>query len=210
MDPDPHHTYEKFDITCNSDGEFLKVASSTRGGTAHYPWKQPHITWAHLRRHRTSLLGWSDDKVNSDMPASLQTAWNTYRQELRDIPVSFGDSFGVTITAGGTGYHEGDTFTFAKTNMEDYIIADNMVATVKTVDTGTGAVTAVTLSGNQAINDGNDIVEGRAAKSFANLTYTYAADDSSGSGTGAQFTVAKCQRYAAWKVDVPRSPCGTA
>lgn len=210
VDPDPHHTYEKFDIEVNNNDEFIKVASSLRGGTPHYPWKQPHITWAHLRRHRTSLLGWSDDKVNSDMPSSLQTAWNEYRQELRDIPVSFGDSFGATITTAGTGYQEGDTFTFAKTNMDDFIIADNMVATVKTIDTNTGAVTAVTLSGNQAINDGNDIVEGRAAKSFANLTYTYAAADSSGGGTGAQFTIAKCQRYAAWKVDVPRSPCGTA
>lgn len=210
VDPDPHHTYEKFDIECNSNNEFIKVASSTKGGMPHYPWKQPHITWAHLRRHRTSLLGWSDDKTTSDMPTGIKTEWETYRQALRDIPVSFGDSFGVTITAGGTGYQEGDTFTFAKTNMDDFIIADNMVATVKTIDTSTGAVTAVTLSANQAINDGNDIVEGRAAKSFANLTYTYAADDSSGSGTGAQFTVAKCQRYAAWKVDVPRSPCGTA
>ena len=43
---------------------------------------------------------------------------------------------------------EGDTFTFTKATLEDWIIADELVATVKTVDTGTGAVTAPTLSGN--------------------------------------------------------------
>lgn len=210
QDPPPDHTYEKFDIECNSNNQFIKVASSTNGGTPHYPWKQPHVKWAHLRRHRTSLLQWSDDKVNVDMPQSLQDDWNEYRQTLRDIPVLFGDSFDIEITAGGTGYQEGDTFSFAASELEDYIIADNLVATVKTIDTSNGAVTAVTLSGNQAVNDGNDIVVGRAAKDFANVEYTYAAADSSGGGTGATFRVHKCQRYAAWKVDTPRSPCGTA
>ena len=83
------------------------------------------------------------------------------------------------------------------------IIADELVATVKTVDGG--AITALTLSSNQAINDGNDIVIGREAKEFNNATYT-----TESAGTGATFKVHKCQRYAAWKVDVPRSPCGTA
>ena len=209
-DPPPDHTYEKFDIECNSNDEFIKVASSQRGGTPHYPWKQPHVKWPHLRRHRTSLLGWSDDKVSEDMPSALATQWRDYRQALRDIPVTYGDSFDVEITAGGTGYQEGDTFTFTKATLEDWIIADELVATVKTVDTGTGAVTALTLSGNQAKNDGQDIVVGREAKEFASPTYTYAAADSSGGGTSATFRIHKCQRYAAWKVDVPRSPCGTA
>ena len=48
---------------------------------------------------------------------------------------------------------EGDTFTFTKATLEDWIIADELVATVKTVDTGTGAVTVLTLSGNQPKND---------------------------------------------------------
>ena len=201
-DSPPDHTYEKFDIECSVSGEFLKVTSPATG-RQHYPWKQPHVKWPHLRRHRTSLLGWSDDKVNSDMPQSLQDAWNNYRQALRDIPVSYGDSFGVEITAGGTGYSVGDTIKFAKTDLGDYIIADELVATVKTVDGG--AITALTLSSNQAINDGNDIVIGREAKEFNNATYT-----TESAGTGATFKVHKCQRYAAWKVDVPRSPCGTA
>ena len=106
----------------------------------------------------------------------LASQWRDYRQALRDIP-TYGDSFDVEITAGGTGYQEGDTFTFTKATLEDWIIADELVATVKTVDTGTGAVTALTLSGNQAKNDGQDIVVGREAKEFASPTYTYAAAD---------------------------------
>ena len=203
QDPPPDHTYEKFDIECNSNNEFIKVTSTDKGGNPHYPWKQPHIKWAHLRRHRTSLLQWSDDKTTSDMPASLRDSWATYRQTLRDIPVLFGDSFAVDITTGGTGYSVGDTIKFAKADLGDYIIADELVATVKTVDGG--AITALTLSGNQAINDGADIVAGREAKEFANATFT-----TESAGTGATFKVHKCQRYAAWKVDVPRSPCGTA
>ena len=81
--------------------------------------------------------------------------------------------------------------------------ADHLIATVKTVNSG--AITALTLSGNQAINDGKDIVEGRAAKEFAGATFTYeAVADGADAGTGATFKVHKCQRYAAWKVDVPR------
>lgn len=209
-DPPPDHTYEKFDIECNSNNEFIKVPGTGRGSPVHYPWKQPHIKWTHLRRHRTSLLGWTDDKVNGDMPDSLRTQWNDYRQALRDIPVNYGDSFGVTIDAGGSGYQEGDTFTISNDTMDDWLAGDEMIITVKTINTGTGEITAVTMSGNQAVNDGNDIVVGRAAHSVTNPTYVYAAADSSGGGTGAEFTVAKCQRYAAWKVDTPRSPCGTA
>lgn len=209
-DPPPDHTYEKFDIECNTDGVFLKVPSSTHGGEPHYPWKQPHVKWAHLRRHRTSLLQWSDDKVNSDMPQSVQDAWNTYRQQLRDIPVIFGDSFDVEITTAGTGYEVGDKIKFAASELEDFIIADELVATVKTVG-ASGAIESLSLSGNQSINDGNDIVVGREAKDFANVTYTYeAVDGGANAGADATFRVHKCQRYAAWKVDTPRSPCGTA
>tara|TARA_B110000305_G_C19455985_1_gene650964 strand:+ start:705 stop:1664 length:960 start_codon:yes stop_codon:yes gene_type:complete len=209
VDPDPHHTYEKFDIECNSNDEFIKVSSSIKGGTPHYPWKKPHISWAHLRRHRTSLLTWSDDKTSDDMPSSLIALWATYRQDLRDIPVSFGDSFKVDITAGGSNYEVGDKIKFAKADLDNFIIADHLIATVKTVNSG--AITALTLSGNQAINDGNDIVEGRAAKEFVDATFTYeAVADGADAGTSATFKVHKCQRYAAWKVDVPRSPCGTA
>jgi len=209
-DPPPDHTYEKFDIECNSNNEWVKVPSSSKGGQPHYPWKQPHVKWPHLRRHRTSLLGWSDDKTNPDMPASLQTAWAEYRQALRDMPVSYGDSFDVEITTAGTGYEVGDKIKFANADLEEWIVADELVATVKTVGTS-GEITALTLSGNQAINDGQDIVVGREAKEFANPTYTYeAVADGANAGADATFRVHKCQRYAAWKVDVPRSPCGTA
>lgn len=210
QDPPPDHTYEKFDIEVNSNDEFVKVPSSIKGGTPHYPWKQPHVKWPHLRRHRTSLLGWSDDKVNSDMPQSVQDAWNEYRQTLRDIPVLFGDSFDVEITAAGTGYEVGDKIKFAASELDDFIIADHLVATVLTVGSN-GEIESLKLSDNQAINDGNDIVVGREAKDFANVTYTYeAVDDGANAGADATFRVHKCQRYAAWKVDVPRSPCGTA
>lgn len=208
-DPPPDHTYEKFDIECNESGVFQKITSPNTG-RQHYPWKQPHIKWAHLRRHRQSLLQWSDDKVNADMPESLQTQWNAYRQTLRDLPVIYGDSFDVEITTAGTGYEVGDKIKFAASNFEDFLIADELVATVKTVN-GTGGITTLTLSGNQAINDGNDIVIGRAAKDFPGMAYTYeAVTDGANAGADAVFRVHKCQRYAAWKIDTPRSPCGTA
>jgi len=208
-DPPPDHTYEKFDIECNESGVFQKITSPNTG-RQHYPWKQPHIKWAHLRRHRQSLLQWSDDKVNADMPESLQTQWNAYRQTLRDLPVIYGDSFDVEITTAGTGYEVGDKIKFAASNFEDFLIADELVATVKTVN-GTGGITTLTLSGNQAINDGNDIVIGRAAKDFPGMVYTYeAVTDGADAGADAVFRVHKCQRYAAWKIDTPRSPCGTA
>ena len=203
-DPPPAHTYEKFDIEYDFDAKsFKKVASSIEGGREHYPWKQPHVKWPHVRKHRNSLLAGTDHKVKSDMPTDLSTAWATFRQELRDLPVKYGDSFDAEITAAGSGYSVDDELSFAKADLGDYITADAMKVTVTTVD-GSGAITGIKLSSNQAINDGNDIVIGREAKEYADATYT-----TSSAGTGAKFKIHKCQRFAAWKVLYPSSPCGT-
>ena len=78
-----------------------------------------------------------------------------------------------------------------------------MKVTVKTIGSS-GEITGISISSNQAINDGNDIVVGREAKEYADATYT-----TSSGGTGAKFKISKCQRYAAWKVLYPTSPCGT-
>ena len=105
-------------------------------------------------------------------PTDLRTAWATFRQELRDPPVKYGDSFDAEITAADLGYPVDDELSFAKADLGDYIIADAMKVTVTTVD-GSGAITGIKLSNNSAaINDGNDIVIGREAKEYADATYT--------------------------------------
>tara|TARA_B100001057_G_scaffold372893_1_gene377271 strand:+ start:34607 stop:35554 length:948 start_codon:yes stop_codon:yes gene_type:complete len=202
--PPPEHTYEKFDIEYDFDAKtWKKVASSIEGGIAHYPWKQPHVKWTHVRKHRNSLLAGTDHKVKSDMPADTKASWETFRTTLRDLPVEYGDSFNAEITTAGTGYSVDDELSFAKADLENNITADAMKVTVKTIGSS-GEITGISISSNQAINDGNDIVVGREAKEYADATYT-----TSSGGTGAKFKISKCQRYAAWKVLYPTSPCGT-
>jgi len=76
--PDPHHTYEINDMVYDFNAQAF---------TTPYPWKQPHMTWAGIRMWRTSLLYHSDHAaLADDTPDSVKTAWETYRQKLRDLP----------------------------------------------------------------------------------------------------------------------------
>ena len=42
-----------------------------------------------LRRERDAMLKESDWTQTPDVPESIQTAWKTYRQELRDLPSKY-------------------------------------------------------------------------------------------------------------------------
>ena len=42
-----------------------------------------------LRRERDAMLVESDWTQTPDVPESIQTAWKTYRQELRDLPSKY-------------------------------------------------------------------------------------------------------------------------
>lgn len=81
MTPPPDHTYEMTDIVYDPIvGSFVTP----------YPWKQPHMTWVQIREWRNRTLKMHDDKTQPDMPAVLAAQWETYRQQLRDIPQTYG------------------------------------------------------------------------------------------------------------------------
>ena len=42
--------------------------------------------------------------MHDDMPQNLANEWKQFRQELRDLPETYGACWKPTITAGGTGY----------------------------------------------------------------------------------------------------------
>jgi hypothetical protein len=73
----PDHTYELTEIQYDVEkGEFVKP----------YPWKQPHMSWEELIRVRDIALHISDSKLLNASTPELKTAWQEYRQKLRDLP----------------------------------------------------------------------------------------------------------------------------
>jgi hypothetical protein len=86
--PPPDHTYELLDITYDQkNSKFVTPL----------PWKKPHITWDGIRQWRNTLLENTDHRVLSDMPESVTTKWNEYKQALRDLPQVYGASSGSAI-----------------------------------------------------------------------------------------------------------------
>jgi hypothetical protein len=76
----PDHTYEITQITYDTQtGTF-----NTTG-----KWKQPHTTWDQLRDARNKNLAGTDIKILHAHTPELKTAWETYRQALRDLPSVF-------------------------------------------------------------------------------------------------------------------------
>lgn len=75
----PDHTYELTEIMYNTaTGQFVKP----------YAWKQPHVDWATLKKVRESALMSSDRKMRLALPEEV-SAWEEYRQKLRDLPDTF-------------------------------------------------------------------------------------------------------------------------
>ena len=66
-------------------GEFIKVDSYT---TAEY--------WENLRSQRNLRLEASDWSQLPDVPVGIRTSYQTYRQELRDLPANTVDPRNVT------------------------------------------------------------------------------------------------------------------
>lgn len=83
----PDHAYELSEIEYNGEG-FVKPL----------PWKKPHISWQDIRDWRNGMLKMSDNRVLPDMPAHIVEAWEDYRQQLRDLPQTFGATPGGTPT----------------------------------------------------------------------------------------------------------------
>lgn len=49
------------------------------------------ITWDQVRSYRDELLLAANNFYNFDCPEEMLTAWQTYKQELRDIPDTYKD-----------------------------------------------------------------------------------------------------------------------
>lgn len=80
-DTTPDHTYEILDVEYDlATGEFKTP----------YPWKKPWMSWDDVRAQRNIRLRVSDDHVVDDMPPALKTAWEEYKQKLRDLPQVYG------------------------------------------------------------------------------------------------------------------------
>lgn len=75
----PDHTYELTEIQYNATTEkFVKP----------YPWKKPHMDWETLKNVRNAMLQATDGKIAQAADVD-KTAWETYRQKLRDLPRVF-------------------------------------------------------------------------------------------------------------------------
>ena len=48
------------------------------------------LPWEQLITVRNNMLAGSDSKIADDMPAATKQLWLDYRQELRDLPATFG------------------------------------------------------------------------------------------------------------------------
>lgn len=75
----PDHTYELTEIVYDFETETFVTP---------YPWKKPHMTWEELRRWRNQNLALSDAKIRTCRPEEI-SAWEEFRQKLRDIPTIF-------------------------------------------------------------------------------------------------------------------------
>jgi hypothetical protein len=85
LNPPPDHTHDINDIEFNPNGDVPAQLT--------FPWKAPHSTWEAIRYWRNTILTMTDDKQGEhleDMPATLATKWNEYRQNLRDLPQTHG------------------------------------------------------------------------------------------------------------------------
>jgi hypothetical protein len=51
----------------------------------------PIPTWDDIRRKRDQMLLEAERKYNFDTPEEIQAAWRSYKQELRDLPVTYAD-----------------------------------------------------------------------------------------------------------------------
>lgn len=82
----PDHTYEfeelQYDVTADPNGgHWIKPL----------PWKKPFTDWDQLKAARNGLLAMSDDFLANTptLTDAKRAEWETYRQALRDLPVTF-------------------------------------------------------------------------------------------------------------------------
>ena len=80
---EPRDVYDEQNITYDFDKKEWIIPCHDWEATG----VKKDLTWAEVRDVRDAALHETDQKVGmTDAPESLQTAWKTYRQQLRDLP----------------------------------------------------------------------------------------------------------------------------
>jgi hypothetical protein len=74
--PPPDHTHDHETVTYDPATDTWST-----------PWREPHVTWNHIRGWRNGILSSTDHIATADdISSAIKTAWQTYRQKLRDLP----------------------------------------------------------------------------------------------------------------------------
>ena len=93
-DSDDKKTWLKLDIPKNEENrdyqEYLEWAKTNTADPA------DGKTWDDIRADRDTRLATTDWSQGSDVPNATKTKWQTYRQDLRDIPQKQTDPNNIT------------------------------------------------------------------------------------------------------------------
>ena len=82
----PSDVYDKLQVTVTSDDVVtlhVKTVNECLFGK-----DRPDMTWDDVKKQRNYVLKGTDGITSTDMPQQMITAWNDYRQLLRDIPTN--------------------------------------------------------------------------------------------------------------------------
>lgn len=154
------------------------------------PWaSEPNGGWASLIAYRNTKLAASDKTLSDDMPTDLYNEVSAYKQYLRDFPATMGAAWTVTIATAGTDYTVGDRFLISDPLYKNGTSADDILITVSSIDTDTGAITGITKSVSTAYDYHPEAG-----------TYNNVFNVASASGTGATFNMSKIATVPAGKV----------
>jgi hypothetical protein len=181
----PIDTYELTEIQYDrANGNFVKP----------YPLKAATETWSQLINYRNVTLSAADRTLSEDLPEALYTKVAEYKQYLRDVPVTFGGSWAITIATAGTGYTIGDRILINDPIFKLGQPAADILITVSAV-TDNGAITSITKSNAEAHS------YHPTAATYNNVFAMY-----SGSGNGATFNLSKVATVPAFKIRIKDHP----
>ena len=181
----PDHTYEVTEIQYNpSTEQFVKP----------FPWKAPIETWPEFITLRNKMLHNADHRLSEDLPESVYNKVAKYKKYLRDLPVTAGAAWNITLTATGTGYSVNDGLLISDPVFKNNTSAPDILLTVTAVDDN-GAITGFTTSSKHCYNYHT------SAASYTNVFFT-----TNSAGTGAVINMSKIATVAPHKITLIRNP----